>query len=102
MTIGSALSRGAPVFPLRSERLDGTCAPREKPCRPPVGSRAEKSAGTGVRQARPSRAEEREGRMNEDRPAYFVGIDWGEGSSQVCVMDHAGRVLKERSVKHSG
>lgn len=40
--------------------------------------------------------------MKEDTPTFFVGIDWGEESSQVCVMDHAGRVLKERSVKHSG
>ena len=41
-------------------------------------------------------------RMKEETPTLFVGIDWGEESSQVCVMDHAGSVLKERSVKHSG
>jgi transposase len=40
--------------------------------------------------------------MKDDTPTLFVGIDWGEEFSQVCVMDHAGRVLKERSVKHSG
>jgi transposase len=40
--------------------------------------------------------------MKEDTPTRFAGIDWGEESSQVCVMDEAGRILKELSVKHSG
>src|ERR1039457_2929306 len=76
MTIGSALSRGAPEFALRSECLVGTCAPREKPCRPPVGSRAEKSAGTGARQARragPGKEDEDEGGHTETLRRYRLG-----------------------------
>jgi transposase len=32
----------------------------------------------------------------------WVGIDWGNHTHQVCVVDHQRRVLFERSVKHSG
>ncbi len=32
----------------------------------------------------------------------FVGIDWGNESSAVCVVDLAGRIVGQRSVVHSG
>jgi transposase len=31
-----------------------------------------------------------------------VGIDWGFGAHQVCVLDHDGRVLQERNIEHTG
>jgi hypothetical protein len=33
---------------------------------------------------------------------WFVGIDWGGESHQVCVLDRDRRKIEERSVKHDG
>ncbi len=32
----------------------------------------------------------------------FVGLDWGEASTSACVLDGAGKVVKELTVAHSG
>jgi transposase len=34
--------------------------------------------------------------------AWFVGVDWATEAHAVCVLDDAGKVLGERSFKHSG
>ena len=34
--------------------------------------------------------------------AFFVGVDWGTESHQICVMDLEGKIVCERSVEHSG
>lgn len=39
--------------------------------------------------------------MKEDYD-FFVGIDWGESLSAVCVLDGAGKVREELTVGHSG
>ena len=32
----------------------------------------------------------------------FAGIDWGDSSHQVCVLDSEGTVLGEKAFAHSG
>ena len=39
--------------------------------------------------------------MKEDYD-FFAGIDWGESTSAVCVLDGAGKLLEELTVGHSG
>ena len=34
--------------------------------------------------------------------AFFVGLDWGTESHQICVMDLEGKIICEKSVEHSG
>ena len=34
--------------------------------------------------------------------AFFVGVDWGTESHQICVMDLEGKIICEKSVEHSG
>lgn len=36
------------------------------------------------------------------RIPHWVGIDWGNSEHQICVLDQHGKVVVERSVKHSG
>ncbi len=33
---------------------------------------------------------------------FFAGVGWGRNFHQVCVVDHEGSVIAERSFKHSG
>ena len=33
---------------------------------------------------------------------WFVGVDWGSQTHQVCVLDAAGKVFEERSFQHGG
>ena len=40
--------------------------------------------------------------MNNDKPIFFAGIDWGFSSHQVCLTDHNGSVLGEQAFKHGG
>jgi transposase len=37
-----------------------------------------------------------------DAYVVFVGVDWGTGSHQVCVLDGAGGIVVEREVAHDG
>lgn len=40
--------------------------------------------------------------MNNDKPLFFAGVDWGSQSHYVCVIDQDSRVVGERYFKHSG
>lgn len=40
--------------------------------------------------------------MEETRPEWFLGIDWGSTAHQLCLCDQAGTVRGERQVPHSG
>lgn len=40
--------------------------------------------------------------MSESSYAWYVGIDWGSESHQVCVLDGAGARVRERPFEHSG
>ncbi len=40
--------------------------------------------------------------MNNDKPLFFAGVDWGSQSHYVCVIDQDSRVVGENSFKHSG
>jgi transposase len=37
-----------------------------------------------------------------EKKAWFVGVDWATEAHAVCLIDSAGKVLGERSFKHSG
>ncbi|MXW44307.1 MAG: IS110 family transposase [Candidatus Dadabacteria bacterium] len=38
----------------------------------------------------------------KNHESLFFGVDWGRSSHQVCVVDHEGSVVGEKSFKHSG
>jgi len=38
----------------------------------------------------------------ENSFSYFAGIDWGAVKHRVCLMNHAGQILAERWIEHSG
>ncbi|MEX2236865.1 MAG: IS110 family transposase [Dehalococcoidia bacterium] len=38
----------------------------------------------------------------EEAYELYAGLDWGSRSHQACVLDHAGNVVDERAVEHSG
>lgn len=40
--------------------------------------------------------------MNNDKPLFFAGVDWGSQSHFVCVIDQDNRIVGENSFKHSG
>lgn len=40
--------------------------------------------------------------MNNLESLFFVGIDWGKNSHQVCVIDPEGSVVAEKSFRHTG
>lgn len=40
--------------------------------------------------------------MKNQDSLFFAGVDWGKDSHQVCVIDHEGSPIAERSFKHSG
>lgn len=40
--------------------------------------------------------------MKNHKSLFFAGVDWGKDSHQVCVVDHEGSLIGERSFKHSG
>lgn len=40
--------------------------------------------------------------MDEVVPKVFVGIDWATQEHQVCALDEAGELLRERGFKHAG
>lgn len=40
--------------------------------------------------------------MQETDFAFYVGVDWGATSHQVCILDASGAVRAEKAVSHSG
>lgn len=40
--------------------------------------------------------------MKNHESLFFAGVDWGRSSHQVCVVDHEGSLIGEKSFKHSG
>lgn len=83
----------------RLERQGRTGTPPGKPRGRPVGSSAS-SARTGATDPAASRAGKGDG--VEEEYDLFVGVDWGEASASVCVLDGAGKMVRELAVAHSG
>ena len=66
------------------------------------GEFAPKSASTGNGRYRwRARSIRTDGRFDLEL-TWFVGVDWGSQTHQVCVLDAAGKVLEERSFQHGG
>ena len=40
--------------------------------------------------------------MKNRKSLFFAGVDWGRTCHQVCVVDHEGSLIAEKSFKHSG
>jgi hypothetical protein len=64
------------------------------------GELRHQSASTGAMGGTASRAGEEEEVGEEFR--FLVGVDWGEGSYQVCILSLDGRIEREIVVGHSG
>jgi transposase len=67
----------------------------------PVGSLRLERQYRGQRKLRQAKSILKEGHLPELTRRYFVGIDWGSESHQVCVVNSDAQIVEDRKVRQS-